>query len=269
MKIAYRITLPEPCTEDWNLMRPKGCGRFCGNCTKTVIDFTHFSDEEFISFFQKTKTIPCGRFAERQFSIVITPLPKPVFEFPKISRYLATGFLALSGLAGKAEARSWRPVTTSTASQNTPDNITGGTPLLLKGIIKNEQGEAVAGATIRIKGSQQGTVADVEGLFELELPETAETWTLIFQGIDVQADTLIINRSSFDAGIPFTIIMKTDTSTAIIIPGSHINPHSYTGSVETISITAFQAIPGGNPNLMPSLKPTLWQKLTKPFRKNK
>ena len=51
METKYKITIPEPCHEDWNKMSPKDNGRFCLSCTKTVVDFTSMLPEEIQHYF--------------------------------------------------------------------------------------------------------------------------------------------------------------------------------------------------------------------------
>lgn len=43
---SYLIHIPEPCHEDWEAMSPEDKGRFCGSCSKVVIDFSDRTDAE-------------------------------------------------------------------------------------------------------------------------------------------------------------------------------------------------------------------------------
>ncbi|WET50635.1 hypothetical protein PYS58_05760 [Chryseobacterium indologenes] len=63
-----KITIPKPCHENWDNMTPDEKGKFCSVCSKTVHDFTGFSDEELINTFNSDKDI-CGRFREDQLEI--------------------------------------------------------------------------------------------------------------------------------------------------------------------------------------------------------
>jgi hypothetical protein len=71
-KPSYRITLPEPCKEDWNEMSPIQQGRHCSVCEKDLVDFTHMSDNSLIDFLSKKKDEKtCGRFHSSQLDRVI------------------------------------------------------------------------------------------------------------------------------------------------------------------------------------------------------
>ena len=42
------------------------------------------------------------------------------------------------------------------------------------GVVVDEKGEPVIGASIQIKGSTQGTISDYDGKFELDVPDGAK-----------------------------------------------------------------------------------------------
>jgi hypothetical protein len=65
------ITIPTPCHEDWNNMTPKGQGRHCGSCAKTVVDFTAWQPQDILLHFKSNKNV-CGRFTENQLN---DPIP--------------------------------------------------------------------------------------------------------------------------------------------------------------------------------------------------
>ena len=58
--MKYKISIPEPCHEDWNRMTPNEKGRFCDSCEKTIIDFSNYSKTELakrINSGEKTKLV--------------------------------------------------------------------------------------------------------------------------------------------------------------------------------------------------------------------
>ncbi|QYS87625.1 hypothetical protein JJC03_07390 [Flavobacterium oreochromis] len=60
-----KITIPQPCHENWNEMTPAEKGRFCAVCQKTVIDFTKSTDKQIAETFATTPQL-CGRFLTSQ-----------------------------------------------------------------------------------------------------------------------------------------------------------------------------------------------------------
>ncbi len=58
--------------------------------------------------------------------------------------------------------------------------------LTVKGLVVDETGEPVAGATIRCEGSQSGTATDLDGQFTLDVPETAKNLIVSFVGMITQ-----------------------------------------------------------------------------------
>jgi hypothetical protein len=63
-----KISINEPCHENWDKMTPNDKGAFCLSCQKNVIDFSCKTIKEIKSFFQKKSDseIVCGRFDETQ-----------------------------------------------------------------------------------------------------------------------------------------------------------------------------------------------------------
>ncbi len=69
----YKITIPEPCHEDWAQMTPEQQGRFCGVCSKTVVDFSNKSDQEVDAIIEEKKGEKvCGRFRVDQVAAPVT-----------------------------------------------------------------------------------------------------------------------------------------------------------------------------------------------------
>jgi hypothetical protein len=80
MKESLRLSIPTPCTEDWNKMLPVERGRHCQQCCKTVVDFSGMRDAEVLRFFKDWSTAAgsggvCGRFASDQLRRELAPAP--------------------------------------------------------------------------------------------------------------------------------------------------------------------------------------------------
>lgn len=63
-----KISIDNPCHENWDAMTPNEQGAFCLSCQKTVVDFSTRSLNEIKAFFKElplTEKV-CGRFASKQ-----------------------------------------------------------------------------------------------------------------------------------------------------------------------------------------------------------
>jgi hypothetical protein len=76
----FKITIPEPCHENWDTMLPNEKGRHCLSCQKTVVDLTAMTDAQIIDYFQKYKGSTCGRFMDTQLKRSIYPPIKPTIH---------------------------------------------------------------------------------------------------------------------------------------------------------------------------------------------
>jgi hypothetical protein len=75
----HRVSIPKPCHEDWNAMTPNEQGRFCGQCAKTVTDFTGMNALEIQSYLlENSGTRVCGRFRSTQLDTVTITIPEKV-----------------------------------------------------------------------------------------------------------------------------------------------------------------------------------------------
>ncbi|KFF06956.1 energy transducer TonB [Flavobacterium reichenbachii] len=79
METNYKISIPKPCTENWDKMTPNDTGRFCMSCSKTVVDFTAMMPEEIQHFFIQNQTERiCGRFRKSQLDNITIQIPSRV-----------------------------------------------------------------------------------------------------------------------------------------------------------------------------------------------
>ncbi|WP_029271865.1 energy transducer TonB [Flavobacterium sp. KJJ] len=81
MERKFKITIPEPCHENWDKMTPNENGHFCLSCAKTVIDFTEMLPQEIQHFFiQNQNNKICGRFKKSQLDSIIIQIPSQVLH---------------------------------------------------------------------------------------------------------------------------------------------------------------------------------------------
>lgn len=61
------VHIPNPCSENWEIMSPQEKGRFCSVCNKCVIDFTQKQSNEILQIIDEKKDEEiCGRFYDHQ-----------------------------------------------------------------------------------------------------------------------------------------------------------------------------------------------------------
>ncbi len=174
-----KVSVPEPCHEDWNKMNPTQKGKFCNVCTKEVIDFTTETDETIVKHFQKNTNI-CGRFHASQLN------RKLIVNRKKRNHWLSYVASLLFPMAifsqeVKKEA-SKTPKTEQTDHKDFKSlNIgslhkKGKTALVAQndsivvtGIVTDDTGLLLPGATIQIKGLETKVFADFDGNFNIKV----------------------------------------------------------------------------------------------------
>lgn len=234
MNETGRLSIPSPCTEDWNQMQPNGCGRFCSTCQKTVVDFTGYSDEEFKTYFQKATVIPCGRFTPQQLSLSIPPKAKRLPAWLRLNQYAAAMLLGLTGLTIRAYSQSAQ-IEQGPMAKARPDGQTAGMSLHIRGQVIDDSGEAIPGAMVTLDSTN--AITDVDGNFLLPLA-AEQQWPMYLKIQYFLGDTVArVNESD----------------------------------IRSNSILKFR-MPERNNELMGDIviiqrKRSFWHRLTKPFRK--
>lgn len=168
---TYTFDIPTPCHEKWINMDQRTDGRFCHSCQKTVIDFSNKSDREVAAYFQKTGGQVCGKFRQDQ-------LQRPVhFEQPKTfgGRLRALGLLVPGLLVGGAATGQnlEKPLTEQLEIDHSPSLLGYVSPQpfkRVKGVVKEDNGYPLIGVTVLIKNTALGTVTDINGEYEINVP---------------------------------------------------------------------------------------------------
>jgi len=174
MSKKFQLQIPQTCHEDWNKMTPGDKGRFCDSCQKTVVDFTSMSDMQLIAFFKKPSTgSVCGRLyndqLERDFEIPRKRLPWMKYFL----QLIIPAFLFTSKAKAQGKLRVMGDTTVLIDSNKTLKNINESCnnqseinkPKKVTGKLVDEKGGAIPNATVVIKGTRSGVVADANGNF--------------------------------------------------------------------------------------------------------
>lgn len=105
MKDEMKFSIPEPCPESWDKMRPEEQGRFCDKCCQVIFDFTSKSTTEIIDFIKTAgnKSV-CAKTYDDQLSVVPVRVPKRKSLF-FAAIYFVFGSLLFTACHSKKKAR--------------------------------------------------------------------------------------------------------------------------------------------------------------------
>lgn len=109
-----KISIPQPCHEDWQKMTPTSKGAFCKACAKEVVDFTKMTDEQVQNYLlSRTTEKLCGRFQPQQLSRIEIHIPAIVFtqNIAAWKKYLAILLLAFGTLLVGCDVKTDKPMT--------------------------------------------------------------------------------------------------------------------------------------------------------------
>jgi hypothetical protein len=160
------------CQEPWDKMIPVDGGHHCGACSKTVIDLTHYSNEELKSLIAGGK-VHCGRVTADQ---IEAPVSNPV-SFSKRWFFSLTA-LIFARLFTQAQETSGDSIFTAVD----PDKkilaknkalYGDSTVFHLTGIVKGRKGKAMShsSVTFMVNGVRKGMVyTDDKGKFDTSVP---------------------------------------------------------------------------------------------------
>jgi hypothetical protein len=174
MSKYLNLQVPSSCQENWNNMVPQEAGRYCLSCQKSVVDFTEMTDSELVAYFKAHKEATCGRFIQSQLN---RDLPLPGKPLPFIHSFIKFSLPALLlTLKSSVEAQKlFPPIEMTPVKDKVPagDSVIGTFPVT--GVVCDEAGLPLAGASVLLKGQTKGCVADTLGRFTLggiDLPAT-------------------------------------------------------------------------------------------------
>ncbi len=77
----YKLTISNPCANEWDSMAQTAGGRFCSACSKNVVDFTNQSESEIKEYFQKHAGEKiCGRLYTTQIDRIRIEFDKDILH---------------------------------------------------------------------------------------------------------------------------------------------------------------------------------------------
>lgn len=182
MPSKLKLSINEPCHQNWHSMNPTEQGRYCNACAKEVVDFTAMSDTEVLYYFlERKKENVCGRMTEQQLS---GEFVKPVYTKRKMLwywNYVVMFFLLLfKGNITKAQKITKLPLAEQLSKTIALAEIVGKVGAVsiaatvsedkkfqISGTVTGKEGTPIAGAHVKIKGTDINTVAGMDGTYFL------------------------------------------------------------------------------------------------------
>lgn len=223
-----KLSIPKPCSENWNEMTPTEKGRFCSVCERNLIDFTHFSDDELLRFVKNNKHKICGRFSKNQLD---RKLESTAISENKIIQYSkVAGFVLPSLIANEAysqisyfEKETPLPVTRKDLVFDDSIKLTESNnqerfeiKLVIVDSITNEP---IPGAYVT---SSKGlkAVSDIDGLIIFHLYDSVSE--IYFEAIEYNSFSLTINLKEKEIDNPIIVKLQLDPkfSNELIVVGT-------------------------------------------------
>lgn len=212
------LKIVDPCKQDWNLMSHVEGGKYCTHCAQNVIDFSNMSDQEIIKFLNQSGDNVCGRLRQDQLNRPIIQSAERV-DRPILYKILA-GILLLS--ASKVAFGNGRlfseknpfspehePHSTTVALEHMRSNPSDTTKAIIRGrIIDSSTGETLVGATVKLKDSDYGASSDIDGIYEISVPDKFLGDTIIIEVSYIRFEKATVSFHRSELPIQKDIFLK-------------------------------------------------------------
>lgn len=145
-----KISIPNPCTQNWAGMPEVNNARFCNTCKHIIHDFTQMNDDELFRFIKQSPVIPCGRFHKEQLERAILPEHKRPAIFNKLNKIAATLITIFSLKSSSSLSLSKNTIATSCTPLQERKDTSGlaSGKTTIKGTIKEENGNPLKNAKV-------------------------------------------------------------------------------------------------------------------------
>lgn len=158
-----KISIPQPCHENWNEMLPEEKGRFCQSCQKCVTDFTKLTDDEILNYSEKNV---CVKLSKNQIGRINS---STISSFPKWLKY--SSWVLLLGFGKYTFAQNQKELKFTTSEIE--ELIKKDTLISIKLKLVDDFDESpIPNAKVYLnkKKKKYSTTTDENGYFELEIP---------------------------------------------------------------------------------------------------
>jgi TonB-linked SusC/RagA family outer membrane protein len=119
---------------------------------------------------------------------------------------------------------------------------------VVTGTVTDQKGVAIEGASVKIKGSKSGTIADPNGNFKISVPQGA---TLIISGIGITTHEFTVGSQS---RLDLNVTRNNTELTAVVVTALGISREKKALGYSVASISSDELTQGANPNLATALQ---------------
>lgn len=194
MNPKLQLHIPTPCHENWNAMTPQAQGRFCNACAKVVVDFSMMTDKEVLDYMSTASSNVCGRMSTEQLSKPLQAYPATRgFGWKYMWSLLVGSFLMTARSYAQGKVITQKPKTTQmppvirmgAVAYKEPDKKCE--PAKLEGKVVDEHGEPIPYASVIIKGTQKGAMANEKGFFSIPVSTINSSDFLMISAVGYEA----------------------------------------------------------------------------------
>lgn len=237
------------CGQQWEQMHPVPGGRLCGQCDRVIVDFRKKTPGEIAEQMLFADQPVCGVYTPEQLA---APVRESVAErrsgFPPLVA-ATVALLSMQSLQAVPLAQSEPVVQTEPSFKPVIPSDTLGTDStaqitrVIRGrVFEQETGEPVPFATVKVVDHPIGASSDFDGLFTIDVSQLNDSIT----HVDLECRYV-----GYSPVVVTKVAINTDSVVEISL------------SSADAQVIAFGVTIGEPP------KPTLWQRITRPFRRKK
>lgn len=246
-----RITIPAPCSADWDSMIGNDQVRFCEHCNLHVTDLSAMTRSAAMRLVARSQGRLCVRFIQRPDGGVLTKAPEKLYRIGRrASRIAAGAFTATLSLASAAAQaprpeNSGVPQVTQAKEQNRvrAGDVAAG----LWGTVLDPNGAVIAGASVRLTNSdtglEQSLTSSDEGAYSFQSlsPGTYKlsVWRAGFASLEIGEISLGANANEhLDATLPVGGI-SLGGAVAFVAPEQPLVKAVFENDLEAVEQLAF------------------------------
>ncbi|WP_090706625.1 carboxypeptidase-like regulatory domain-containing protein [Daejeonella rubra] len=170
----YKIHINNPCKKEWDSMIQSDNGKYCSKCSTNVVDFTGLTDTQVIQILSGNTEKICGLLTDVQINRTIE-IARPKRISSRFYKILSGIFLlSMTGTSfsfGTDIKRQFFSKINSIRSNHLQNSLTDSMKNVVRGLVMDHTKIPLYGVHILIKGTKIKAVTDINGKFQLSIPE--------------------------------------------------------------------------------------------------